>query len=103
MDINSVNGATNAPTAAMPDIPQNKAAENRPIIQAIKAVNGTEMFGQDNHLTFQRDPVSKQMVIQVVNQQTHEVVLQIPPEYVLRLAEDLKQQEANASSSKLEL
>jgi uncharacterized FlaG/YvyC family protein len=100
MDINSVNGATNAPTAAMPDIPQSKAAENRSIIQAVKAVNGTEMFGQDNHLTFERDPASKQMVIQVVNQQTHEVVLQIPPEYVLRLAEDLKQQEANASHCK---
>ena len=103
MDINSVNGATNVPIVAMPDIPQNKAAENRSIIQAVKAVNGTEMFGQDNHLSFERDPVSKQMVIQVVNQQTHEVVLQIPPEYVLQLAADLKQQEANACSSKLKL
>jgi uncharacterized FlaG/YvyC family protein len=48
------------------------------------------MFGQDNQLIFQRDPESKRMVMQVINKTTHEVVTQIPAEYLLRLAEDLK-------------
>ena len=32
------------------------------------------------------------MVIRVINRQTKEVVSQVPPEYVLRLSEDLKSQ-----------
>jgi uncharacterized FlaG/YvyC family protein len=32
------------------------------------------------------------MVVRIVNRNTKEVVSQIPPEYVLRLAEDLKTQ-----------
>jgi uncharacterized FlaG/YvyC family protein len=31
------------------------------------------------------------MVIRVVNRRTNEVISQIPPEYVLRLAQDMKQ------------
>jgi flagellar protein FlaG len=72
-------------------VPVDKAAENREVIQAVRALNGTEMFGQDNELMFQRDRLTQRMVIRVVNRQTKEVVSQIPPEYVLRLAEDLKQ------------
>ena len=95
MDITPVNG-TSAPVGVAHDVPPQQAAENRSIIQAVKAVNETEMFGQDNHLAFQRDPASQRMVIQMINQKTHEVVSQIPPEYVVRLAEDLKRQQANA-------
>jgi uncharacterized FlaG/YvyC family protein len=93
MDITGVNRNLNAPVTGASEIPTEKAAENRPIIQAVKALNATEMFGHDNQLTFQRDPESKRMVVQVINRNTHEVVSQIPPEYVLRLAEDLKPQQ----------
>jgi uncharacterized FlaG/YvyC family protein len=98
MDITPVNGATNVPVSTAHQIPPQQAAENRSIVQAVKALNGTEMFGQDNQLTFQRDPQSQRMVIQVINSETHEVVLQIPPEYVVRLAEDLKQQQETPPS-----
>jgi len=100
MDITTVNGTTNVPVAAAPQIPPDKAAENRSIVQAVKALNGTEMFGQDNQLTFQRDPYSHRMVIQVINKKTQEVVSQIPQEYVLRLAEDLKPQQANPTPAR---
>jgi uncharacterized FlaG/YvyC family protein len=96
MDVTAVNRATGAPVVAAPEIPPEKAAENRAVVQAVKAMNGTEMFGQDNRLTYQRDPDSQRIVIQVINQTTHEVVSQIPPEYVLRMAEDLKRQQAVA-------
>ena len=98
MDITGVNSSMSIPVAEAPGIPPETAAENRSIVQAVKALNGTEMFGHDNHLLFQRDPVSKRMVLQVVNRKTHEVVLQIPSEEVLRLAEDLKQQQPNTTS-----
>ena len=71
-------------------IPIDQAAENREVVQAVKAVNATEMFGQENQLMFRRDPESHRMVVRVVNRKTEEVITQIPAEYVLRLAEDLK-------------
>ena len=97
MDITAVSGVANAPVAAAPEIPADKAAEHRSIVQAVQALNGTEMFSHDNTLTFQRDPDSHRMVIQVINRLTHEVISQIPPEYLLRLAEDLKQPAAAAT------
>ncbi|HEV3200198.1 MAG TPA: flagellar protein FlaG [Bryobacteraceae bacterium] len=95
MDITALNGTTNVPVAAAPAAPPQKAAENRSIVQAVKALNGTEMFGHDNQLTFQRDPHSQRMVIRVIDKRTQEVVAQIPQEYVLRLAEDLKPAQVN--------
>jgi flagellar protein FlaG len=90
MDITGVNSNMSVPVAETLRIPPETAAENRSLVQAVKALNGTEMFGQDNHLSFQRDPYSKRMVLQVVNGKTHEVVLQLPSEEVLRMAENLK-------------
>lgn len=87
MDIvSSLDRATQAPAAIASAVPVEKAAEKREVIQAVKALNNTQMFGQDNELTFQKDPDSQRMVVRVVNKKTKEVVSQIPPEYVLRLA-----------------
>jgi uncharacterized FlaG/YvyC family protein len=101
MDITVVNSSMNVPVAQASGIPPAIAAENRSMVQAVKALNGTEMFGHDNHLIFQRDPYTKRMVLQVVNGKTHEVVLQIPSEEVLRLAEDLKQQQPNTTPDRV--
>jgi len=89
MDVTSINQGVQSPsaTAPAPTTPVDKAAENREVIQAVKALNGTEMFGQDNMLLFEKDRATHRMVIRVVNKKTQEVVSQIPPEYVLRLAE----------------
>ncbi len=88
MDVISNNLGVNAPSAAAPApvTPVDKAAENREVIQAVKALNGSQMFGQDNELLFQRDRQTQRMVVRVVNRKTQEVISQIPPEYVLRLA-----------------
>ncbi len=101
MDITAVNRPTNVPVAAPSGLPPEKAAENRAIVQAVKAMNGTEMFGKDNQLTFSRDPNSQRMVVQVINRNTNEVVSQIPPEYLLQMADDLKKQQENSPTSKL--
>jgi len=90
MDVVSLNqGMQVASTAApAPTTPADRAAESREVVQAVKALNGAEMFGHDNVLEFAKDRQTHRMVIRVVNKQTEEVVSQIPPEYVLRLAED---------------
>jgi flagellar protein FlaG len=90
MDITAVNRSVPAPAPTVQAEPVGKAAENREVVQAIKALNSTEMLGE-NELEFQRDPQTLRMLVRVVNRKTKEVVSQVPPEYVLALAENLKQ------------
>ncbi len=75
--------------AAAPVAPVEAPAQQREVIRAVRALNGSEMFGHENELQFQMNREVHRMVIQVVNRQTREVVSQIPPEYLLRLAADL--------------
>ena len=85
--ISSSDRVIQAPAAIASAIPVDKVAEKRQVIQAVKALNQSQMFGQDNELLFQRDRDTQRMVVRVVNRQTQELISQIPPEYVLRLAE----------------
>jgi flagellar protein FlaG len=90
MDLNAINRSA-AGIHAPASVPaQDKAAEKREVVQAIKAVNGSEMFGSENELRFQKDPETNRFVVRVVNRKTREVISQVPEEYVLRLAEDMK-------------
>ncbi len=91
MEVSSVNRISQGPLTVAPVAPVDKTAETREIVRAVRALNRSEMFGQDNELLFQRDRQTQRMVLRIVNRQTNEVISQIPPEYVLRLAQDLKQ------------
>lgn len=91
MDVNSLSRIAQGVPAAAASISADNASQNRQVVQAVKALNKSEMFGGDNGLEFQRDPESKRLVVKVVNRTTGDVISQIPPEYVLRLAEELKQ------------
>jgi uncharacterized FlaG/YvyC family protein len=66
------------------------AASQRQLIQAVKAVNGAELFGQDSELTFVFDRQAHKMLVRVLNKRTREVVMQIPAEDVLRMAQEGK-------------
>ena len=90
MDVSALSRITQALPAAATTIPVDQAAENREVVHAVKALNSTEMFGEDNDLVFSKDPQSQRMVIKVINRKTKDVISQIPPEYVLALADDLK-------------
>lgn len=90
MEIASLSRAMDiAPVVMANPAPADQPAQNRDVVRAVKALNGAEMFGQDNELMFQRDLQTNRMVIRVVNRQTDEVISQIPPEYVLRLSQGL--------------
>ena len=91
MDLNPIDRGATGLHAPAPVVPVEKnAAEKRQVVQAIKAVNGTEMFGPENELSFQKDAETSRYVVRVINRKTREVVSQVPEEYILRLAEDLK-------------
>jgi uncharacterized FlaG/YvyC family protein len=91
MDVNALSRVTQAAPASATPVAVDTAAQNRQVVQAVKALNKSEMFGSDNGLEFERDPESKRWVVKVVNRTTGDVVSQIPPEYVLRLADDVKE------------
>ena len=90
MDVSAVNRTVqDVPTHAATITP-DATAQAREIVRAVKALNETELFGEENELQFQRDPATRRLVVRVVNRKTKEVMSQTPPEYVLRLAQDLR-------------
>jgi uncharacterized FlaG/YvyC family protein len=91
MDITGVNGVGQIPaTAPAPAAPEH-VAENRDIVQAVKALNAASSFGDNNELSFLLDRNTKLPVIRVINKDTKEVVEQIPAQYILELAAELGQ------------
>ena len=88
MQIGSVYENLPGPSPAQPVVQEQKVAD-RELIQAVKALNATELFGQNNELTFVMDRDTHRPLVRIVDRETREVVRQIPPEYALRMAEDL--------------
>jgi len=75
--------------AAPPVSPEQRAEQQR-MVQAVKSINEAGLFGEASELTFSYDRTSKKMVLRLVDRETKEVIRQIPPEYLLRLADDLE-------------
>jgi uncharacterized FlaG/YvyC family protein len=87
MEISSFNpGVDLLPQA--PPVPAAEAAQRRDVIQAARSVNESGVLGR-NQLVFLVDRATHKPIIRVEDPETHEVVMQLPPEYVLRLAQDL--------------
>jgi uncharacterized FlaG/YvyC family protein len=91
--MNSVGGIPSightAPVAVAPT-PVERPPEQRELIQAVKALNAAETFGNRNEVTFVLDQKTRRPVVRIVDRDTNQLIRQIPPEYALRMAEDLK-------------
>lgn len=74
---------------APPQVTQN-ANGGAALREAIAIVNQSELLGFDRELRFSRDPQSRLGVVQVLNRSTGEVIVQIPSEFVLNLAQQLQ-------------
>lgn len=91
MDITAVQGPGPAPAPTPVDA--ERAAENRTIVTAIKAINASELSGSNNEITFVIEPSTKRPVVRLVDKKTRDVIRQIPPEYMLRMAEEIAKRE----------
>lgn len=89
MDID-VASRNSALPAADPVIPPGRGAQNREVIQAIRAVNEAELYGGENELEYRMDQATRKMVVRVVDRKSKEVIEEYSPEYILRAAETLK-------------
>jgi flagellar protein FlaG len=92
MDTTSIqNSLANAlAVVGSPSEPRPIPQERRELIQAVRAVNAAEVFGEESELSFLIDRHTRRPVVRIVDRVTREVIRQIPDEYVLRMAEELK-------------
>lgn len=92
MDVASIQNIerTNLTAQVQVQTPEQTAAR-RELVKAVKAVNQVEPFGSGRELTYSVDRGTKRLVTKVVDKSSGEVVDQFPTEYVLRLAEEYKQ------------
>jgi uncharacterized FlaG/YvyC family protein len=91
MDISSINNLVTGVTAPIePATPHPDIESRRTLVQAVKAVNAAGFFGENSELTFLFDRNSHKPVVRIINRQTREVLQQIPAEYLLRLADEVK-------------
>lgn len=68
-----------------------QTAKNHELAKAIRALNENAVFGPGSELRFSVDRETGRSLIRVVDRVTHEVLNQIPPEAVLRLAAELSE------------
>lgn len=75
--------------AAEPQAGAEQIAQRRQLIEASKAINTSQILGAENELVFVMDRASHRAIMRVVDRQTQEVIMQLPPEYVLNMAAEL--------------
>lgn len=91
MDTGSINPVALSLAASLSGTkPAEQRAEQHELIKAVRALNGVEAFGQHQELQFTIDRDSKRPVLKIVDRKTGEVVAQVPPEHVLRLAKQVE-------------
>ena len=86
MTVDPISAAGRQPAAPAEAPAPAELAANRELIRAVHAVNGAELFGQNSELTFAFDRESRRPLIRLIDRRTHEVIRQIPPDHVLRMA-----------------
>lgn len=71
-----------------PLTPQMRA-EQAQLVRAVEAVSEARLFGEKSELAISVDRETRRPVVKIIDRETKEVIQQIPPEYLLRLAEEL--------------
>ena len=99
MEIAAIGQSTAMATATVATPTPENPQEQRELIHAVKAVDAPALFGEGNELTFVRDRETGKTLARVVNSKTGDVVMQLPPEYVLEMA---KESEAQAKRQQFE-
>jgi hypothetical protein len=72
-------------------------AENRPALEAVKAIHQSELFGRDRELVvLARDPKTRQNMIRIVSRSNGQIIGQIPSQIALQMANVLAGQMTGA-------
>jgi len=76
-----------AVTAPAPISPELRAQQER-LIQAVQSANEGKLLGENREMTYSVDPGTRRLVFKLIDKKTKDVIRQVPPEYLLRLAEE---------------
>jgi flagellar protein FlaG len=90
-------GIATVSTLPSPLTPEQRSEQQR-LVRAVEAVNQARLMGETSELTFAFDRESGKPVLRIVDRETKEVIRQIPPEYLLRLADDLAENGRGSAS-----
>ncbi len=85
MDISPVSRMTPAIATEAADRPRMNPDVASSVITAVRALNKSELLGEDRQLLFARDRDTGTTVIQIIERSSGRVMDQIPPEQVLRI------------------
>jgi uncharacterized FlaG/YvyC family protein len=88
LNFSPINNHISSPTESA--MPQALNVAQRALVQAVKAINPTELFGEGHAFNFVMDQKSKTLLVRIVDKKTGQIISQIPAEYMLRLAEENK-------------
>jgi uncharacterized FlaG/YvyC family protein len=80
--------AARTPAATATVSAGQQVAAQRQLVQATRVVNQSGILGR-NQIVFSIDGQTRQRVVLIEDKETHDVVQQIRPEYVLELAQNL--------------
>ena len=67
-----------------------QAARNREVARAVRTLNEAQAVGASSELRFAVDRATGESLIRIVDRATNEIITQVPPEAVLRLAAVLR-------------
>jgi flagellar protein FlaG len=90
METKSIEQVSPVLTSASADLDKQQILERRELVRAVHAINATELFGENYELTFVFDRQSKRTLIRIIDRETKEVIRQLPNEYALRIASQLR-------------
>ena len=87
---------SNMNTGAVPSAATNMrtsedASQRAKLVQAVRIVNESKTLGENNELTFVMDRATGRTLTRVIDRNTQEVVLQLPLDSILTMADQLRQ------------
>ena len=91
MDVSSIGNSAVLPASQTQQISPDQAAQRRELVRAAGVINQNQAVGPNNELVIVFDRASHRPVTQVLDRKTREVVMQVPSEYVLRLAQSFSE------------
>lgn len=63
-------------------------ARTQALVSAVQVLNQSGIAGADREVTYSKSSATKQLVIQVVDKQSKQVILQWPSDYAIEMAQD---------------
>lgn len=90
MYISSINPGA-VPSAPTPMRTSEDPSQRAKLVQAVRIVNESKTLGENNELTFVLDRATGRTLTRVIDRNTQEVVLQLPLDSILTMADQLRQ------------